>query len=1126
MPPAEPSLSLFDLTLDDALAGFRLERFELYNWGTFDRACWPLVPGGHNSLLTGDIGSGKSTIVDGLVTLLVPHNRIVYNRAAGAESRERTLYSYVRGEYKSEKDDMTGSAKAVALRDENQYTVLLACFTNQGYGRTVTLAQVFWLRDRQRNPERFFVVATRPLAITEDFSDFGDNINGLRKKLRQMDEVELFSSFREYSTRFRRLFGIASEQALHLFYQTVSMKSVGNLTEFVRSHMLEPSDVKERLAEICNNFDNLNQAHEAVVKAGARIEELKPLVRDWQSHRRMANRIEELEQCREALEPWFGAHKAALLQKSIEQLGQEIEKRSRQIETAEQDLRLQRNRESDLKTAIDESGGRRIGDIGREIEQLSRERTRKTGQEQRYLKIAAALSLPGTVSEEQFLDNHRRCRQLLEECERKQALVEKEIIDLEIEIRKCLDALSQCRKEIESLKQRQSNIPRENIRIRREMAEILKKDEDELPFAGELLQVDEQEKAWQGVIERVCRNFGLSLLVSDDLYEQVSHYVDRTKLKGRLVYFRVREAQKPVPAGEPGEMWRKLRIKTDSRFYGWLEREISRRVNYICCDSLDEFRRRPRAVTRQGQIKSGGKRHEKDDRFALTDPSRYVLGWSNREKIKALEQEAEKTEKQGASLVEQRTSLDARKRRLASTRDLCRDLLGFEHFSDINWQPLARQIQALEEERRRIEESSDLLHSLRDQLALVEKEIRASEQRLNKLWDRRSRAAQKKEDREAALEEVREYILFSADSEHKDIAAKLEGFRDQVLPGKVFHLKNLDSCQRDMRRHISAKIKSRRSKAARLSQSVLTRMNRFRNNWPAESKEVDASLEAGPEYDRMLASLIQEDLPRHEKRFKEMLNEGTIRSIVLLRNQLDREQQEIRERIATINISLREARYNDGTYIELVADPAADQEIREFRQQLRQCLSHSLSGDEFYDESRFLLVKELIDRFNGREGMVDLDRRWRDKVTDVRNWFTFSACERWQEDGSEKEYYSDSSGKSGGQKEKLAYTILASALACQFGLKWGATRSDSFRFVVIDEAFGRGSDESTRYGLELFKRLNLQLLIVTPLQKIHIIEDYIRAVQFVHNEEGRSSMIRNLTIEEYRTEKERRAGAS
>jgi uncharacterized protein YPO0396 len=73
--------------------------------------------------------------------------------------------------------------------------------------------------------------------------------------------------------------------------------------------------------------------------------------------------------------------------------------------------------------------------------------------------------------------------------------------------------------------------------------------------------------------------------------------------------------------------------------------------------------------------------------------------------------------------------------------------------------------------------------------------------------------------------------------------------------------------------------------------------------------------------------------------------------------------------------------------------------------------------------------------------------------------------------------------------------------------------------VVIDEAFGRGSDESTEYGLRLFEQLRLQLLIVTPLQKIHIIEPFVASVGFVHNEGGRASQLRNLSIEEYREEK-------
>lgn len=125
---------------------------------------------------------------------------------------------------------------------------------------------------------------------------------------------------------------------------------------------------------------------------------------------------------------------------------------------------------------------------------------------------------------------------------------------------------------------------------------------------------------------------------------------------------------------------------------------------------------------------------------------------------------------------------------------------------------------------------------------------------------------------------------------------------------------------------------------------------------------------------------------------------------------------------------------------------------------------------------------------------------------------------------SEYEHYADSGGKSGGQKEKLAYTVLAASLAYQFGLKWDEVRSESFRFVIIDEAFGRGSDESAEYGLRLFEKLNLQLLIVTPLQKIHIIEPFVSSVGFVHNKGGCDSQLRCLSIEEYQAEKTNGSG--
>ena len=85
---------------------------------------------------------------------------------------------------------------------------------------------------------------------------------------------------------------------------------------------------------------------------------------------------------------------------------------------------------------------------------------------------------------------------------------------------------------------------------------------------------------------------------------------------------------------------RKLAIKPDSAFYDWLEVELARRFDFACSATAEQFRRETKAVTRAGQVKSRGERHEKDDRHRLDDRTRYVLGWSNSEKIAALEAEA------------------------------------------------------------------------------------------------------------------------------------------------------------------------------------------------------------------------------------------------------------------------------------------------------------------------------------------------------------------------------------------------------------------------------------------------------------------------------------------------------
>ena len=311
--------------------GYRLQRLEVFNWGTFDKRVWRLSAGGATALLTGDIGSGKSTLVDALSTLLLPAHRIAYNKAAGADARERTLRSYVEGHYKSERVEATGTSRPVGLRDHRHYSVILGVFANDGFDESITLAQVFHQKDRAGQPDRFFVTSQKQLSIETDFTDFGSDLTDLRRRLRA-GGAEIHTVFPDYARRARRLLGIKSEQAMELFHQTVSMKSVGNLNEFVRSHMLEPADAADKVRDIVAHFEDLTKAHDAVKRAREQLDALQPLVASSKHYDGALGRRGELEQQRDAVRLFIAELRVRLLTEEI--VAHEV-KRDRQTKAAE-----------------------------------------------------------------------------------------------------------------------------------------------------------------------------------------------------------------------------------------------------------------------------------------------------------------------------------------------------------------------------------------------------------------------------------------------------------------------------------------------------------------------------------------------------------------------------------------------------------------------------------------------------------------------------------------------------------------------------------------------------------------------------------------------------------------------
>ncbi|MBK6670711.1 MAG: hypothetical protein IPG46_13960 [Actinobacteria bacterium] len=466
----------------EALPGSRLHRLEVYNWGTFDQKVWTFDVGGRNALLTGDIGSGKSTLVDAVTTLLLPANRIAYNKAAGADARERDLRSYVLGHYKSERNETTGTSRPVGLRDTRHYSVILGVFTNVGYGDTVTLAQVFRARDvNQGQPDRFYVVAESDLSIAKDFSDFGDEIAGLRRKLRERG-ARLYDSFPDYGRDFRRQLGIESEQAMELFHQTVSMKAVDNLNDFVRSHMLEPFETRDRIDALVGHFDDLTKAYEAVLRARAQLELLTPLVTDLDAHEGFGSAIDLLERQSRALPFLFAQRTKTLIKAELAMLVATIDELDVKIGEAEGRLRDLRGVEAELGLQIAGCGGDRMAALEEARRRLeSEDLPSRKNRLNRFNELLREAGLDEVTVAEQFSAVRQRADTRELELKTRVTELDNDLTERRHQHRQLRDDAQSVNDELQSLQARHSNLPRRSLELRDQLCSDLKIDSAEVP---------------------------------------------------------------------------------------------------------------------------------------------------------------------------------------------------------------------------------------------------------------------------------------------------------------------------------------------------------------------------------------------------------------------------------------------------------------------------------------------------------------------------------------------------------------------------------------------------------------------------------------------------------------------
>jgi len=1093
---------------------FRMSRLQVYNWGTFS-GLHDIPISEQGFLFVGRSGAGKSTLLDAFSALLVPPRWVDFNaaaREAEKTGRDRNLVSYIRGAWAEQKDDASGEIATRYLRPGTTWSALALSYQN-ALGQHVVLVQVLWLRGSANGPgdvNRHFLIFERPFELNE-LEVFGQSNLDVRKLKQVFPDAFIRREFRPYSERFCRLLGIESEMALRLLHKTQSAKNLGDLNPFLREFMLDKPATFEVADRLVSEFDELNEAHQAVVTARRQVETLVPAREKHQHRQSLLNGRSGLNELLTGIDSYGGRRRIDLLKQQIERLNVQADGLEGEISRKQAALDQHNDMLRELERRHREVGGDQVETWQAEKSALVQQREDRLRKRAQAEGACQQLDWVFPDSPHRFAELVGEARQELERWESGSTEIREKRDLLVIQKKEAETAFTQAAGEVKALERQPSNIPAHMLDLRQEIATAIGVSESALPFIGELIEVKADEAEWQGAIERVLHGFALSLLVDERHYSALSNYINSRHLGQRLVYYRTGQVERqPAKPVGTDSLVLKLNIKECSQTE-WLGTELRHRFDYVCVDSIQSFRRADRAITKEGQVKHSKTRHEKDDRRDVGDRHFWVLGFDNREKLALYR-------KQAQELAGKISDLDGRIKELSENEGArvkramhCQTLVNLQ-WQEVDVVPLLTGIDKLERRIRDALEGNTALKDVADQIGKQKKAVEQADEALRETRIKYQSVVGQADEYKEKLQELQHdpSLIPLTPRQQQGLDERFDALQDPV------RLDNLDSLMRSVERSINQEIGEINRSMGECERFIEKRFDEFVIEWPAEAEGLDATLAAAPDFFAKLARLETDGLPAHEQRFFELLESQSHQNLAALSTYLSDARKEILERMELVNDSLARVPFNQSTnqttFLHIDVSDRQLPDVREFKQEIQQALSHAWSEDRELAESRFLVLRRLVERLSSQEPE---NKRWCQAVLDVRQHMEFIGRET-DEGGVEVEVYRSGSGKSGGQRQKLATTCLAAALRYQLGGNEHGV--PMYAPVVLDEAFDKADNEFTALAMNIFKNFGFQMIVATPLKSVMTLEPFIGGACFIDISDRRVS---GVLMIEYDSEQQR-----
>jgi len=1092
-----------------AAGQIRLEELSVYNWGSFHGLHTAHIDP-HGTLVTGDNGAGKSTLIDGLMALLLPAGGANFNIAAAQGDRtDRSLISYIRGSFGSTHD---GSQTQTQNKRAGATVSGLRAFYRSEDGSQISIAALFWMTQSSNalaDLKRIYVVAKRNLQLEEMLQAFGEgNARTLKQFLR--DDKLIMScddNFAAYQEVYRKLLHMENSNAPALLSRALGLKKIDDLTKLIRELVLEPSLVRDHARKAVLEFDDLDGVHNRLLDARAQRDTLAAL----------PDVAEELEQAKkdiaafsaelEGLPVYFAEQMHRLWSERLQQLKltlQDAEQRLQQIEAREIAARERTER---LHGEYLNLGGNRIEELKKDIERTREKLESTTRQASQYQEITRALELDPTLNESTFQANLDKQQTALETTEQEKTAAEDAFAQTAVGLSQAQQTKKDLDEEIEAIASRpNSNIDIAHQRLRDEMCQSLQLAPDDVPFLGELMDVNPEQRHWQGAIERALGGLRTTMAVPEARLSLITRWLNQrhTGLHVRVQAVTTStQTHKGTATFKSDGFLRKLQWR-EHPYREWLKQHLQR-FDLHCVDSTEALDRTPFSLTEQGLIHFDKGRFEKKDRQRIDDKRQWQLGFSNKLRLATLRSEAEQLQTEIRELTRQTQIRRKAMDQMVAKAQFWKQLGEFQ-WQDINaphWQSILQNqrldLQALESSGSDLEQAKQRWEDAKQKLAEIgvekvtqnkvigghEKEIETAQNALELTWNIA----------ETGLEDwVRELLT-------KRIGT--------ITPDKLDTAQQLENHCRESISKQNHSAETRKSNAGNRAVAIMSSFY-AKETWQTIASDWGRSLDSMDEYLQHLHKLEAEGLPALVDKFKERLNKHTTYSLAGIKSRIDAEKEEISERIDVINRVLCRTEFRVGSHLRLGIKPEQFQHVQEFNRMLVRVLSEAGSDDH---ELRFRHLQEVITLLDKASNSTTAHNKESLRLLDPRYQLTFFAEEVEAQTGKIRDVLMSSSGKSGGEKESFAGTIVAASLA--YVLTPDGHDKPVYCTVFLDEAFSNTAEAVSRRVLRVFKELHIHINLITPYKNLNLARESARSLLIAERDvETHESRLCEVTWEE------------